>query len=229
MLWRSTPWPLPRSRPCPPCRRRRRRCRRRPRSRRRPPCQPSPPSQPPPPCQPPPSPPSPPPSPLPPRGEWVSSERYTTAALWALYEHTGGASWVNNTGWLGNTEPCGALGDDGLLDNSSAWFGVSECVHEGSRLHPRVSKLELSRNGLSGELPIELDLLGESNPPSPTNALCTRRKSCPPGPPRFLAASPPTRSSLRSSLREPCAPSPVPHSDSAASFGRLAAQGAPSV
>ena len=117
----------------------------------------------------------------------MSSERYTTAALWALYENTGGASWVNNTGWLGNTEPCGALLDDGSLDNSSVWFGVSECVHDGSRLHPRVSKLELSRNGLTGELPIELDLLGKAHSAARTHTKGGQRT-------RLLPALPPTAS-----------------------------------
>ena len=62
------------------------------------------------------------------------------AALVALYNATGGANWTNNTNWLSN-EPL------------SEWHRV-ETDEDG-----RVTALRLVANGLSGEIPAELENL----------------------------------------------------------------------
>ena len=62
------------------------------------------------------------------------------AALVALYNATGGADWTNNTNWLSN-------------EALSEWYGV-ETDEDG-----RVRELNLNKNGLSGEIPVELGRL----------------------------------------------------------------------
>ena len=62
------------------------------------------------------------------------------AALVVLYNATGGANWTNNTNWLSN-EPL------------SEWHRV-ETDEDG-----RVTALRLVANGLSGEIPAELENL----------------------------------------------------------------------
>ena len=58
-------------------------------------------------------------------------------ALVALYNATGGANWTNNTNWLSN-------------EALSEWHGVTTDADD------RVTRLDLSRNMLSGEIPVEL-------------------------------------------------------------------------
>ena len=60
-------------------------------------------------------------------------------ALVQLYYETGGQSWSNSTNWLQNTTPCN-------------WFGVA--CSSG-----RVAKLNLSDNGLVGQLPANFSQL----------------------------------------------------------------------
>ena len=62
------------------------------------------------------------------------------AALVALYNATGGASWTNNTNWL-SSAPLGQ------------WYGVTT---DGSG---RVTELDLFENKLSGAIPVELGRL----------------------------------------------------------------------
>ena len=59
------------------------------------------------------------------------------AALVALYGATDGANWTNNTNWTGN---------EALTD----WHGVA------TDANGRITRLSLSGNGLSGEIPAEL-------------------------------------------------------------------------
>ena len=59
------------------------------------------------------------------------------AALKSLYEATGGSDWTESSGWLG----------DGVL---AEWYGVS------ADSLGRVTGLDLTRNGLAGELPVNL-------------------------------------------------------------------------
>jgi len=56
-------------------------------------------------------------------------------ALIALYNSTDGPNWTNSTGWNTATDPC-------------TWFGVT-CNDAG------VTELRLTRNALSGEIPME--------------------------------------------------------------------------
>jgi Leucine-rich repeat (LRR) protein len=63
-------------------------------------------------------------------------------ALVALYNSATGSGWTNNTGWLATATPC-------------SWFGVS--CETGNH----VTQLELSSNGLSGAIPVELGDLTE--------------------------------------------------------------------
>ena len=63
-------------------------------------------------------------------------------ALEHLYEDTNGANWINSTGWLGDTP---------LYE----WYGVS------SDSLGRVTVLDLSNNGLHGQLPRTLENLDE--------------------------------------------------------------------
>ena len=62
------------------------------------------------------------------------------AALEALYDATGGASWTNSTRWKTSAPP----GD---------WYGVT------TDASGRVTELELPENGLSGSIPVELGSL----------------------------------------------------------------------
>ena len=59
------------------------------------------------------------------------------AALEALYNATGGTTWTNNTNWL-------------ITEALSEWHGVS------TDATGRVTDLNLTQNGLSGEIPAEL-------------------------------------------------------------------------
>jgi hypothetical protein len=72
------------------------------------------------------------------------------AALIALYESTGGASWKDHTGWLG------AEGSE------CDWYGV-DCmpVLAEDGFHMSVSSLELQENNLVGKLPEELSNLSQ--------------------------------------------------------------------
>ena len=62
--------------------------------------------------------------------------------LTLLYNETGGPSWINNTNWLSD-EP---------LEN---WHGVT------TNVYGRITELDLSSNGLEGELPSELGQMTE--------------------------------------------------------------------
>ncbi len=64
------------------------------------------------------------------------------AALTALFDATGGESWQNSDGWL-------------YQENLGQWHGVT------ANASGRVTGLDLSGNGLSGELPEELEYLTE--------------------------------------------------------------------
>jgi hypothetical protein len=62
-------------------------------------------------------------------------------ALIALYNQTQGPSWFSSSGWL-QADPC-----------AQQWYGVT-CDATG-----RVQRLQLSRNGLNGTLPVSLSRL----------------------------------------------------------------------
>ena len=70
----------------------------------------------------------------------ASSGASDRAALEALYNATGGASWLNNASWLSDAP----LGE---------WHGVT--TDDGGR----VVELDLSKNRLSGQIPAELGSL----------------------------------------------------------------------
>ena len=69
----------------------------------------------------------------------------TLAGLTALYKALGGASWITNTNWLSNADPC---------DPSASWHGLV-CVGAGPK------GIDLDGNGLRGTLPTQLGLLTE--------------------------------------------------------------------
>ena len=71
--------------------------------------------------------------------------RVERAALRALYEGSGGPRWKDTDSWLDETNPF----------SFSEWYGVIMTDDDG-----RVVKLDLSDNGLSGELGGELESLG---------------------------------------------------------------------
>ena len=60
-------------------------------------------------------------------------------ALVALYNSTGGSEWVDNSGWLATSTPCG-------------WYGVT-CNGAAVR---HVMSLDLKSNGLTGSIPAEV-------------------------------------------------------------------------
>ena len=71
--------------------------------------------------------------------------RVERAALRALYEGSGGPRWKDSDSWLDETDPF----------SFSEWYGVIMTDDDG-----RVVELDLSDNGLSGELGGELESLG---------------------------------------------------------------------
>lgn len=67
-------------------------------------------------------------------------------SLKALYAATGGDMWKNNSGWVVNREY------PPRLDSLAKWYGIT--LSDG-----RVTELDLSENGLTGFLPVELGAL----------------------------------------------------------------------
>ena len=69
-------------------------------------------------------------------------------SLQELFDSTNGSGWSNNSGWLSDCDPCGYL-------SGNPWFGI-ECDQQKLR----VEKLDLSGNGLLGNILIDWNNLG---------------------------------------------------------------------
>jgi hypothetical protein len=80
--------------------------------------------------------------------EYELHRLYQRYALAVLYHSTNGPSWVNSTGWLTNDNECTWY---------ACWSSMGGTCIKGSRF----SRLDLPENGLSGTIPMELELLSD--------------------------------------------------------------------
>jgi hypothetical protein len=80
--------------------------------------------------------------------EYELHRLYQRYALAVLFHSTNGPSWVNSTGWLTNVNEC-------------TWYAFSSSMGGTCSKGSRFARLDLPENGLSGTIPMELELLSD--------------------------------------------------------------------